>query len=99
MDEVHGFYSWNMLLMITYRWSCVETWFTFVLFTSIFKHTGDALLKNSFALSALYICLLMLKICYQPLNKGKSCNKAKHLHTAPPDFSDLEYSTAVSLLY
>jgi len=31
--------------------------------------------------------------------QGKSCNKAKHLHIAPPYFSDLEYSMAVSLLY
>jgi hypothetical protein len=31
--------------------------------------------------------------------QGKSCNKAKHLHIAPPYFRDLEYSMAVSLLY
>jgi len=68
-------------------------------FHCIFKHNGDALLKKSFALSALYICLLMCNISYQSLNKNKSFNKPKHLHIASPYFSDLEHSMAVSLLY
>jgi len=41
----------------------------------------------------------MWNISYQPLNKGKSFNKPKHLHIAPPYFSNLEHSMAVSLLY
>jgi len=41
-----SFYNRIMLLMITYRYSCVWTELTFVVFTGILKHNRDALPNN-----------------------------------------------------